>query len=191
MGARRRDTQSLVPQPRGGDWPCAIDVTVLRAVVRDGPDATVASIRWAAQGIAPPEGGRAHARSPAGCIVPLPPMTPKPFARQLRRVRKVCLSLPGATEKLSHGEPTFFVHKRVFAGFSNNHHGDGHVAVVLPASPGLQEALIEEAPHAYYRPPYVGAAGWVGIELDRVSDETLESHIRRAWQLIVNKTGKR
>ena len=93
-------------------------------------------------------------------------MTAKPFARQLRRVRRVCLSLPGATEKLSHGEPTFFVHKRVFAGFSNNHHGDGHVAVVLPASPGLQEALIEEAPHAYYRPPYVGGAGWIGVRLD-------------------------
>ena len=118
-------------------------------------------------------------------------MTAKPFARQLRRVRRVCLSLPGATEKLSHGEPTFFVYKRVFAGFSNNHHGDGHVAVVLPASPGLQEALIEEAPHAYYRPPYVGAAGWIGVELDQVSDEALESHIRQAWQLIVNKAGKR
>lgn len=41
MGARWRDTQSLAPQPRGGGWPCPIDVTVLRAVVRDGPDATV------------------------------------------------------------------------------------------------------------------------------------------------------
>jgi hypothetical protein len=39
--------------------------------------------------------------------------------------------------------------QRVFAGFSNNHHSDGHVAVVLPAPPGLQEALIEEAPHVY------------------------------------------
>ena len=63
--------------------------------------------------------------------------------------------------------------------------------MVLPASPGLQEALIEEAPRAYYRPPYVGAAGWIGVELDQVSDEALESHIRQAWQLIVNKAGKR
>ena len=51
-------------------------------------------------------------------------MTATPFARQLRCFPRVCLSLPGATEKLSHGEPTFFVHTRVFAGFSNNHHGD-------------------------------------------------------------------
>ena len=118
-------------------------------------------------------------------------MKTKPFARQLRRVRRLCLSLPGATEKLSHGEPTFFVRQRVFAAFSNNHHNDGQVAVVLSASPGLQEALVEEAPHAYYRPPYVGGAGWIGVELDQVSEETLEAHIRQAWQLIVNKAGKR
>jgi transposase-like protein len=41
--ARWRDTQSLAPQPRGGGWPCPIDVTVLRAVIRDGPDARVAA----------------------------------------------------------------------------------------------------------------------------------------------------
>ncbi len=111
----------------------------------------------------------------------------KPFASQLRRVRKICLGLPGTTEKLSHGEPTFFASGRVFAMFSNNHHGDGHVAVWLPAPPGLQEALIDEVPHAYYRPPYVGGNGWVGVELDQVSDEALDAHIRQAWDLIVKK----
>jgi transposase len=44
--ARWRDTQSLAPQPRGGGWPCPIDVTVLRAVVRDRPDATVTELCW-------------------------------------------------------------------------------------------------------------------------------------------------
>lgn len=33
--------------------------------------------------------------------------------RPLDRLRKLCLSFPGATEKLSHGEPTWFV-KKVF-----------------------------------------------------------------------------
>jgi hypothetical protein len=61
------------------------------------------------------------------------------------------------------------------------------VAVWLPASPGLQEALIEEAPGTYYRPPYVGGSGWIGIELDQVSDEALDAHIRQAWRLIMNK----
>jgi hypothetical protein len=114
-------------------------------------------------------------------------MKAKPFAGQMRRVRKICRALPETTEKLSHGEPTFFVKKRVFAMFSNNHHHDGHVAVLLPAPPGLQEALIDEAPHAYYRPPYVGGSGWIGVELDQVSDDALEAHIKEAWNLIVRK----
>jgi hypothetical protein len=109
----------------------------------------------------------------------------KSFARQLQRVRKICLALPETFEKISHSEPTFFAKKRVFAMFSNNHHNDGHVAVLVPAPPGLQEALIDEAPEAYYRPPYVGSSGWVGIELDQVSDEVLAAHLRQAWNLIV------
>ena len=111
-------------------------------------------------------------------------MKKKPFARQLLRVRKACLALPDATERLSHGEPTFFLKKRVFAMFSNNHHNDGHVSLLLPAPPGAQEALIEEAPHAYYRPPYVGGGGWIGVELDQASDDALEGHTKEAYQII-------
>lgn len=116
---------------------------------------------------------------------------PKPFARQLQRARNVCLAMPGATEKISHGEPTFFIKNGVFAMFSNNHHHDGHVSLVVPALPGLQEALIEEAPNAYYRPPYVGGGGWVGIELDQVNDDALAAHVRAAWQIIDSKRQKR
>lgn len=117
-------------------------------------------------------------------------MKSKPFARHLQRVRKICLGMPEATEKISHGEPTFFVKKGVFAMFSNNHHNDGHVALWLPAPPGLQEALIEEAPKTYYRPPYVGSGGWIGVELDQVDDEALAAHIRQSWQLIMKKGKK-
>lgn len=106
---------------------------------------------------------------------------------QLRRVRAVCLSIPGAVEKLSHGEPTFFTPKRVFAMFSNNHHGDGHIAVLLPAAPGVQSALIEEDPDTYYRPPYVGKAGWVGVELSGVKDDRLGALIREAFRLMAVK----
>lgn len=119
------------------------------------------------------------------------PAKRKPYAKHLRRVRNVCFALPDTTEKMSHGEATFFVKKRVFAMFSNNHHHDGHVAVWLPAPPGLQEALIEEAPNAYYRPPYVGCSGWIGVELDQVSDEALEGHIREAYRIIENKVGSK
>src|SRR5579884_4565356 len=103
---------------------------------------------------------------------------------QLARVRRICLSIPGAIEKLSHGEPTFFTPKRVFAMFSNNHHGDGRIAVWLPAAQGVQAALIEEAPETYFRPPYVGPSGWVGVELSNVSDEQLAALIREAYRFV-------
>jgi hypothetical protein len=109
---------------------------------------------------------------------------------QVRRLRRLCLAMPGAIEKLSHGEPTFFTPKRVFAMFANNHHGDGHIAAWLPAADGVLEALIEEAPQIYFRPPYVGSAGWIGVELSKVDDDQLGSLIREAFGLIAAKDRK-
>jgi hypothetical protein len=115
-------------------------------------------------------------------------MKPKVDAeKHLQRVRRICATLPETTEKLSHGEPTFFVAKKVFVMFSNNHHNDGHIAVCLPAPPGMQAVLIEGDPRKFYRPPYVGVRGWVGVELDRVSDDELAFHIQEAWRLIAPK----
>jgi hypothetical protein len=104
--------------------------------------------------------------------------------KQLARLRRICTSIPGTIEKVSHGEPTFFTPKRVFAMFANNHHGDGHVAVWLPAAAGVQAALIEEAPETYFRPPYVGVNGWVGVELSKVDDEQLGALIREAFHFV-------
>jgi uncharacterized protein YdhG (YjbR/CyaY superfamily) len=111
---------------------------------------------------------------------------------QLDRVRRCCAALPGVTEKLSHGTPAFFVakDKGVFAMFADNHHQDGHLAVWLPVPEGLQSALIEEEPATYFKPPYVGASGWIGIELARVRDDALEIHLREAWQLVARKMKK-
>src|SRR6266699_4549844 len=107
--------------------------------------------------------------------------------KQTERVRRICLGLPETWEKISHGEPTWFVGKKVFAMFSNNHHNDGHVAVTVPAAIGIQEMLIKKAPKKFYRPPYVGGRGWVGIEVDQVSDKELAVHLREAWLLIAPK----
>src|SRR4051812_13929242 len=105
----------------------------------------------------------------------------------LERVRLICLALPGTFEKVSHGAPTFFAGKRTFGTYWNNHHKDGHVALLLPAEPGEQERLIRTAPATYYRPPYVGPAGWVGINLDHIDDEELGAHILEAYRMIMKK----
>lgn len=108
-------------------------------------------------------------------------------AEHLRRVRRICAAMPDCSEKLSHGEPTFFVGKKVFTMFANNHHDDGHIAVWIPALPGMQGALIEAAPKTFFRPPYVGVRGWVGIELEEISDEELAARISEAWRMVAPK----
>jgi len=105
----------------------------------------------------------------------------------LERVRRICLAMPETWEKLSHGEPTFFVGKKVFAMFSNNHHNDGHIAVLCPAPLGMQAILIEAEPKKFYRPPYVGVRGWIGINLDQIRDKELTSHLSQAWRMIAPK----
>jgi len=107
--------------------------------------------------------------------------------KQLERVRRICSTLPETTERLSHGEPTFFVHNKVFVMFADNHHNASHIAVWLPVPSGFQTALIETAPETFFKPPYVGVRGWVGIELDRISDKDLTFHIQVAWELIAPK----
>jgi hypothetical protein len=105
----------------------------------------------------------------------------------LHRIRQICATLPKTTEKLSHGEPTFFVAKKVYVMFANNHHNDGHIAVWIPVPPGAQAHLIATAPAVYFKPPYVGTKGWIGIELAAIDNDTLAQHILTAWQLIATK----
>ena len=115
------------------------------------------------------------------------PAAKKDHGNQIKRVRSICNSIPGIVEKISHGAPTFFTPKRVFAMFVDNHHADGRLAVWVPAATGVQADLIEEAPDNFFRPPYVGGAGWVGVELLRVNDEQLGALIREAFRLMTVK----
>ncbi|MBX2999847.1 MAG: MmcQ/YjbR family DNA-binding protein [Caldilineaceae bacterium] len=106
---------------------------------------------------------------------------------QIQRVRRICTDLPETYEKLSHGEPAFFVGKRMYAMFANNHHNDGRVAVWLPAPAGMQSVLIESEPEKFFKPPYVGVRGWVGIELSAINNEELEAYLYQAWHMIAPK----
>jgi hypothetical protein len=90
----------------------------------------------------------------------------KPLPAVYERVRAHCLALPETGEKLSHGEPTWFVRKRVFVMAANDHHGDGRIAIWVPAPEGAQAGLVAAAPEHYFVPPYVGHRGWIGVRLD-------------------------
>jgi hypothetical protein len=83
----------------------------------------------------------------------------------LDRIRSLCLELPGTSEKISHGMPTFFAGKKVFVNWVDSHHNDGIVGIWCAAPAGVQEALIDEEPDRFFRPPYVGVRGWLGVRL--------------------------
>lgn len=107
-------------------------------------------------------------------------MAPDPYAR----IRAICLALPAVAERESHGEATWFVGKRVFVTSADRHHDDRR-AVWIAAAEGVQEALIETDPSRFFRPPYVGGRGWIGVYLDRPVDwDELASRIADAYRLI-------
>ena len=86
-------------------------------------------------------------------------------------VREVCNALPEASERLSHGAPSFFVkEKKCFMMFVNDHHGDGNVGVWCAAAPGVQQSLVAEGAAWFFIPPYVGHRGWIGLRLDQNLD---------------------
>src|SRR5687767_382753 len=100
-------------------------------------------------------------------------------------VRDIMASLPETEEFLSHGSPTFRVRGKIFAAYTINHHGDGRVALILIAPRGAQAAFTKMRPEAYFVPPYVGAKGWLGIELDKgLSWETICEHVQDAYEMV-------
>jgi len=84
----------------------------------------------------------------------------------LARLREICLALPETSERPSHGAPSFFIRgKTCFLVLHDDHHGDGRFAVWCAAEPGAQEALVAGDPERFFRPPYVGHRGWLGVML--------------------------
>jgi predicted DNA-binding protein (MmcQ/YjbR family) len=112
-----------------------------------------------------------------------------PEDERLKRVTTVCLRLPGTTRKMTGDHVTFYVRKKVFAYFLDNHHGDGIVGLVCKVLPGDNTALIASNPGKFYMPAYVGPRGWVGLRLDRgrVDWKEVEELVTHSYQLIAPK----
>jgi len=114
-----------------------------------------------------PQAGRRSARSPVD------------------RLRAICLALPESTEKIAWGEPTWRVRGKLFAQLDDHHHGADHLAVWLPAPLGEQEAMVFTDPARFFRPPYVGARGWVGVRIDDTVDWAVVSRlVAQAYGLV-------
>jgi len=88
----------------------------------------------------------------------------------LEIVREICLGLPQVTERLSHGAPTFFVKKSFLMVWPDGHHDNRFPHLWAAAAPGVQADVIEDEPARFFRPPYVGGRGWIGVRLDGAPD---------------------
>jgi hypothetical protein len=106
----------------------------------------------------------------------------------LEKLRQLCLALPDTTERLSHGEPTWFIGgKKVFVTYSDHHHDD-RVCFWCAAAPGAQDVLVTAAPERYFVPPYVGARGWLGVWLDVPVDwDEIADLVIDAYRMIAPK----
>lgn len=104
----------------------------------------------------------------------------------LTKIREAALELPETEERLSHGQPTFFVGGKQFAQFRDNHHGDRRTVVcVRTSSLDEQATLLELDPETYSKPAYLHHAGWIGINLDpeQVDWDHVADRIATSWEL--------
>lgn len=111
----------------------------------------------------------------------------------VERLRRIVLALPEASERVSHGEPSFFAGGRKagrqFVMLDDHHHGAEHLGFWCAAPPGAQEELIVADPAHYYRPPYVGHRGWVGVCIDNDPDwDEVAEVVRDAYRQVATRS---
>ncbi len=115
---------------------------------------------------------------------------PVVVADALGHIREICLAYPETNERLSHGSPSFFIRdKRTFVSFHDDHHHSDRVDIWCPAPPGVQEQMVEAEPERFFRPPYVGGNGWLGVYLDIEPDwDEVAGVVDEAFRHVAPKT---
>jgi len=103
----------------------------------------------------------------------------------LARIRETAILLPEVEERLSHGQPTWFVAGKQFAQFRHDHHGDAETALCVRTSGADEQAMLIEAdPARYAHPAYLGSSGWVALLIGDDPDPALiDDRLARSWEL--------
>lgn len=104
---------------------------------------------------------------------------------RVEHLRRLCMALPEVTERPSHGEPAWFVRdKKLFVTLADHHHDD-RLGFWCAAPAGAQEAFVATDPERYFRPPYVGGRGWLGVYLDVPVDwSDVAEHVADAYRQV-------
>lgn len=112
----------------------------------------------------------------------------------LERLRALCLDLPEVVERPSHGSASWFVRgTKQFVSVDDHHHGAGHVGFWCAAPPGVQAEMIAQDAGRFFRPPYVGHRGWLGVRLaaDGLAEpdwDEVREIVRDAYRCVAPKT---
>ena len=111
-----------------------------------------------------------------------------PPAELENRIRAICLGLPGVTERLSHGAPAFFAGRQFVMLWPSGHHDHDFPHLWCAAAPGVQDELVTTEPDRFFRPPYVGSRGWLGVRLDGDVDwDEIEVVCEEAFRTIATR----
>lgn len=104
---------------------------------------------------------------------------------RLARLRRICLALPDATEKIAWGDPTWRIRDKIFAMAKGNYPG-GRPSVWMKGREGAQETVTITDPDSFFVPPYVGHKGWIGAWMDRprINWPMLEDLIAESYRLV-------
>ena len=103
------------------------------------------------------------------------------------RIRTICLSFPGASERLSHGAPAFFAGRQFVMLWAEGHHDAKFAHMWCAAPPGAQDELVTSEPGRFFRPPYVGGRGWIGVRLDDVDWEEITLICKEAYRVVATR----
>jgi hypothetical protein len=104
------------------------------------------------------------------------------------RIRTICMDLPGVTEKVSHGSPAFFAGRQFLMLWSDGHHDNVFPHLWCAAPPGAQSELVTTEPDRFFRPPYVGGRGWIGVRLDGAIDwREIQAISEQAFRTVASK----
>lgn len=90
----------------------------------------------------------------------------------LDQLRTLCGALPEVTEGTTVHHPSFKVRDKTFAIYADHEGPD----VWIKSTAEDQRELIASAPERFFKPPYLGPKGWVGVPLDTATrwDEVAE-----------------
>lgn len=106
------------------------------------------------------------------------------MSNRLTKLRSICMSLPEAREVEAWGAPTFRV-KTIFTMYSarNHHTGEDEPSAWIKSDIANQEALLRMGPDRFFKPPYVGPKGWIGLMLTDDTDwDEVRALVWDAWR---------